>query len=97
MKGSQITVKRRGVTATRNSSHFKRITLYTKDVDDPYFSNSEEEEEFGARLSEKENEIGYDVSDDDVDEEPREEEQARRYPRRENRDNRPRYYEEENH
>ena len=97
VKGSQITAKRRGVTVTRNSSHFKRITPYMKDVDDPYFSNSEEEEEFGARFSEKENEIGYDVSDDDVDEEPREEEQARRYPRRENRDNRPRYYEEEHH
>ena len=68
-----------------------------KDVDDPYFSNSKEEEEFGARFSEKENEIGYEVSDDDVEEEPREEKQARRYPRRENRDNGPRYYEEENH
>ena len=48
-----------------------------KDVDDLYFSNSKEEEEFRTWFSEKENEIGYDVSHDDVEEEPRKLEQAR--------------------
>ena len=44
IKGSQITAKRRGVTVTRNSSHFKRVIPYLHEVDDPYSSSSEDED-----------------------------------------------------
>ena len=70
IKGSQITAKRRGVTVTRNSSHFKRVIPYLQEVDDPYFSNSEEEEEGEMTAQQQEdpqNDIASDISDEEID------------------------------
>jgi hypothetical protein len=83
IKGSQITAKRRWVTVTRNSSHFKRVIPYLQEVDDPYSNSSEEEEgEMAAQ------------QDEDIDN-AEQDQPKNRYPRRENRDIRPQYYEEE--
>ena len=100
IKGSQVTAKRGGVIITRNSSHFKRIVPYVGEVDDPYYSYAEEEEEgemAGNRQREdEENEIGVEseLSEKDNDDGEQENQQMR-YPRRENRGSRPQYYEEE--
>lgn len=90
LKGSRVTAQRRGVQVTRNSSYFKRIVPYLKDVDDPYFASSEEEEKENYNDREE-----YDFSDEEDDnQEPEEPEQQRRYPVRRNRAVRPQYYSE---
>ena len=97
MKGSQITAKRRGVTVTRNSSHFKRVIPHLQEVDDPYSNSSEEEEgEMAAQQQQKdpENDIASELSDEDIDN-AEQGQPLNRYPGRENRDIRPQYYEEE--
>jgi transposase InsO family protein len=97
IKGSQITAKRRGVTVTRNSSHFKRVIPYLQEVDDPYSNSSEEEEgEMAAQQQQKdpENDIASELSDEDIDN-AEQDQPLNQYPRRENRDIRPQYYEEE--
>jgi hypothetical protein len=97
IKGSRITAKRRGVTVTRNSSHFKRVIPYLQEVDDPYFSSNEEEEEgeIAAEREGIENDIERDQPDDEIGD-VQQEDRPRRYPRRENRDIRPQYYAEQN-
>ena len=97
IKGSQITAKRRGVTVTRNSSHFKRVIPYVQEVDDPYFSRSEDEKEgemTAQQQDDPQNDIASDISDEEIDN-AEQDQQLRQYPRRENRDIRPQYYEEE--
>ena len=96
IKVSQITAKRRGVTVTRNSSHFKRVIPNLQEVDDPHFSSSEEEEEgeMTAQQQDPQNDIASDILDEAIDN-AEQDQQLRRYPRRENRDIRPQYYKEE--
>ncbi|CAB4031109.1 Uncharacterized protein K02A2.6 [Paramuricea clavata] len=86
IKGSQITAKRRGVTVTRNSSHFKRVIPYFQEVDDPYSNSSEEEEEEMAAQQQQEdpeNDIASELSDEDIDN-AEQDQPLNRYPRREN-------------
>ena len=67
-----------------------------QEVDDPYFSSSEEEEEGEMTAQQQEdpqNDIASDISDEEIDN-AEQDQQLRRYPRRENRDIRPQYYEE---
>ena len=68
-----------------------------QEVDDPYFSCSEEEEEREMTAQQQEdpqNDIASDISDEEIDNAVQDQ-QLRRYPRRENRDIRPQYYKEE--
>ena len=104
LKGSRITAQRRGVTVTRNSSHFKRVIPYLKQVDDPYLASSEEEE--GKQVNEHNQHEDNDSSNDEDDDQQQQQQQQqqdnqvnqqRRYPRRKNRDNRPQYFAEEGH
>ena len=59
---------RRGVTVTRNCSHFKCIILYIKDIDDPYFSSCKEER--GKMENERQpDNAAYDIKSAQSDEE----------------------------
>ena len=62
LKGSRVAAHRRGAQVTRNSSYFKRIIPYMKDVDDSYFASSEEEEEKNYDDSEE-----YDLNNEEDD------------------------------
>ena len=66
-----------------------------QEVEDPYFSSSEEEDgEMTAQQQEDpQNDIARDISDEEIDN-AEQDQQLRQYPRRENRDIRPQYYEE---
>ena len=86
VKGSQITAKRRGVTVTRNSSHFKRVNPYLQKVDDPYSNISKEEdgEMAGQQQQEDpEHDIASELSDEDIDN-AEHDQPLNRYPRRAN-------------
>jgi hypothetical protein len=93
IKVKQITAKRRGVTVTRNSSHFKHVIPYLQEVDNPYSNSSEEELAAQQQQEDPENDIADELSDEDIDN-AEQDQPLNRYPRRENRDIRPQYYEE---
>ena len=92
----RTSAKRRGVTVTRNSSHFKREIPYLHGEDNLQFSSSVEEEE-GEMTAQKhenpKNDIAGDISGEKIDNAMQDVE-LRRYPRRQNRNIRPQYYEE---
>ncbi|CAB4041358.1 Hypothetical predicted protein [Paramuricea clavata] len=71
IKGSEITAKRRGVTVTRDSSHFKRVIPYLQELDDPYSNSSEEEEDGEMAVQQQqedpENDIASELSGEDID------------------------------
>ena len=89
----RISAKRRGVTVTRNSSHFKRVIPYLHGEDNLYFSSSVEEEEgemTAQQHKDPQNDIAGDISGEEIDNAMQDQQLS---PRRQNRDIRPQYYE----